>query len=145
MIRMFVAGAALALGVTAAAAQGDPIATRKQTMKGVGDATRIGNQMAKGEIPFDAAKAREIFQVYANAADRMHNYFPENSKTGGETAALPSVWENQAEFRKRFDDWAAEIKKVSAQANDLNSFKESFTAVTRACGGCHERFRAKRS
>ena len=91
MIRMFVVGAALALGVTAAAAQGDPIATRKQTMKGVGDATRIGNQMAKGEIPFDAAKAREIFQVYANAADRMHNYFPENSKTGGETAALPSV------------------------------------------------------
>ena len=79
-------------------------------MKGVGDATKIGSAMAKGEAPFDAAKAKEILQVYANAADKMHNYFPETSKSGGETTAAPTIWENNAAFRTRFEDWAADIK-----------------------------------
>ena len=145
MLRTMLLTAALAVGATAVLAQGDPIATRKQTMKGVGDATKIGSAMAKGEAPFDAAKAKEILQVYANAADKMHTYFPENSKTGGETTASPKIWESQAEFRKRFDDWAADIKKASAQTNDLDSFKAAFGTLTKACGGCHETFRIKKS
>ncbi|HEX8164508.1 MAG TPA: cytochrome c [Beijerinckiaceae bacterium] len=145
MLRTMLLTAALAVGATAVLAQGDPIATRKQTMKGVGDATKIGSAMAKGEAPFDAAKAKEILAVYANAADKMHNYFPENSKTGGETTAAPTIWQNQAEFRKRFDDWAAEIKKASAQTDNLDSFKAAFGNLTKACGGCHETFRIKKS
>ena len=145
MLRTMLLTAALAVGATAVLAQGDPIATRKQTMKGVGDATKIGSAMAKGEAPFDAAKAKEILAVYANAADKMHNYFPENSKTGGETTAAPTIWQNQAEFRKRFDDWAAEIKKASAQTDNLDNFKAAFGNLTKACGGCHETFRIKKS
>jgi cytochrome c556 len=145
MLRTILLTAALAVGATAVLAQGDPIATRKQTMKGVGDATKIGSAMAKGEAPFDPAKAKEILAVYANAADKMHNYFPETSKTGGETTAAPKIWESQAEFRKRFDDWAAEIKKASSQTNDLDSFKAAFGTLTKACGGCHETFRIKKS
>ena len=145
MMRTILVTAAIAVGATAVLAQGDPIATRKQTMKGVGDATQIGSAMAKGEAPFDAAKAKEILQIYANAADKMHNYFPENSKSGGETTAAPTIWENNAEFRKRFDDWAVEIKAASAQTNDPESFKAAFGNVTKACGGCHETFRIKKS
>ncbi len=145
MLRTILLTAALAVGATAVLAQGAPIATRKQTMKGVGDATKIGSAMAKGEAPFDAAKAKEILQVYANAADKMHNYFPENSKTGGETTAAPTIWQNQAEFRKRFDDWAADIKKAAANTKDLDSFKAEFTTVTRACGSCHQAYRISRS
>ena len=145
MLRTILVTAALAVGATAVLAQGDPIATRKQTMKGVGDATKIGSAMAKGEAPFDAAKAKEILAVYANAADKMHNYFPENSKTGGDTTAAPTIWQNQAEFRKRFDDWAAEIKKASAQTDNLDNFKAAFGNLTKACGGCHETFRIKKS
>jgi cytochrome c556 len=145
MLRTILVTAVLAIGATAVAAQGDPIATRKETMKGVGAATRTGTQMSKGEIPFDAAKAREIMQTYANAADKMHNYFPETSKTGGETTAAPTIWQNQADFRKRFDDWAVEIQRASAQANDLESFKTAFGNVTKACGGCHETYRIKKN
>jgi len=101
--------------------------------------------MAKGEAPFDAAKAKEILQTYANAADKMHTYFPPTSKTGGETTAAPTIWENNAAFRKRFDDWAAEIKSASAQTNDAESFKAAFGNLTKACGGCHETFRIKKS
>ena len=144
MIRVIVVSAALAIGVTAVVAQGNPIAQRKETMKGVGAATAAGNRMVKGEAPFDLAKAKEILQTYAGAADRMHTYFPENSKTGGETTASPKIWESQAEFRKRFDDWAADIKKASTQTKDLDSFKEAFGTLTKACGGCHETFRVKK-
>ena len=144
MVRTILVGAALAIGVTAAVAQTNVIETRRNTMKGVGAATRIGNQMSKGEIPFDAAKAKEVLATYAKAADVMHTYFPDTSKTGGETTASPKIWESQAEFRKRFDDWGVEIKKVSASADDLASFRTAFGTVTQACNGCHETFRVKR-
>jgi cytochrome c556 len=145
MIRSTIlATVAFGLGLTVALAQGDPIAQRRETMKGVGAATRVGTQMSKGEIPFDAAKAKEVLRVYADAADRMHNYFPETSKAGGETTAGPKIWEDQAGFRKRFDDWAADIKTASAQTNDLDTFKVAFGNVTKACGGCHETYRIKK-
>lgn len=145
MIRVLTIGVALALGTTSLVAQTNPIALRKETMKGVGAATAAGNRMVKGEAPFDLAKAKEILQTYATAADKVHTYFPENSKTGGETTAAPKIWESQAEFRKRFDDWAADIKKASATTKDLETFKGAFGTVTRACGGCHETFRVKKS
>jgi cytochrome c556 len=145
MIRLVVVSVALAVGVTAVMAQSNPIGQRRDLMKGVGGATRIGTQMVKGEAPFDLAKAKEVLQTYAKAADTMHTYFPDNSKTGGETTAAPKIWESQADFRKRFDDWAADIKKASAQTKDLDSFKDAFGAVTKACGSCHETYRLKRS
>jgi cytochrome c556 len=144
MIRLVVVSAALTIGVTAVLAQSDPIAQRRATMKEVGAATRTGNQMVKGEAPFDLAKAKEVLQTYAKAADTMHTYFPDTSKTGGETTASPKIWESQADFRKRFDEWAADIKKASAQTQDLDSFKDAFGTVTKACGGCHETYRIKK-
>lgn len=144
MIRLVVVSAALAVGVTAVMAQSNPIGQRRDLMKGVGGATRIGTQMVKGEAPFDLAKAKEVLQTYAKAADTMHTYFPDNSKTGGETTAAPKIWESQADFRKRFDDWAADIKKASNQTKDLDSFKDAFGAVTKACGSCHETYRIKK-
>ncbi|HEX2554948.1 MAG TPA: cytochrome c [Microvirga sp.] len=145
MIRPVLVGLALAIGVSAAIAQSDPIAERRATMKGVGAATAQGNRMAKGEAPFELDKAQEVLKTYAAAADKMHTYFPESAKSGGETTASPKIWENQAEFRKRFDDWAADIKKAAANTKDLDTFKAEFATVTRACGGCHQAFRVSRS
>ncbi len=132
----------LALGGVVAA-QSDQIATRRNIMKGVGAATRTGTQMAKGDIPFDLGKAQEVLKTYATAADDFHNHFPENSKTGGDTTAAPAIWENQAEFRARFDNWAKDIRQASDQTKDLESFRASFGNVSRACAGCHQAFRVK--
>ena len=144
MIRSIVAGAALALGVTAVLAQGDPIAQRKELMKANGAATRTGTQMVKGEAPFDLGKAKEILLTYANTADKAHNFFPPTSKTGGETTAHPRIWEQPAEFRKRFDDWAVQIKQAQGDVKDLATFTVAFQNVTKACGGCHETFRVRK-
>lgn len=143
MIRSFLAIATLVAVTGVVVAQSDPIATRRNTMKGVGGATRTGTQMVKGEAPFDLAKAQEVLKTYAAAADSMHNHFPENSKTGGETTAAPAIWANQADFRARFDAWAADIKQASEQTKDLDSFKAAFGNVTKACGACHNTYRIK--
>jgi cytochrome c556 len=145
MMRSLLVFAALAAGATAVVAQSDPIATRKALMKEVGAATRAGSQMTKGETPFELPKAQEVLKVYAGAADRMHTFFPDTAKTGGDTSASPKIWESQGEFRKRFDDWAVDIKKAAADTKDLDSFKAAFGTVTRACGGCHETYRIKKS
>ena len=145
MIRSLLVTSALLIGVTAVVAQDDPIAARKNLMKANSAASRLGTQMVRGEVPFDLDKAQEILKTFAVAADKGHTYFPETSKTGGQTEASPKIWESQADFRKRFDDWAADIKKAAANTKDLDTFKAEFGTVTRACSGCHETYRIRRS
>ena len=145
MVRTVLAVAAIAIGVTAVAAQSDPIATRKQTMKNVGAVTKTGGQMAKGEIPYDQTKAQEAFATYVDASAKMPTLFPDNSKTGGETAALPAIWTNMDDFKAKFAKFGADAKAAQGSVKDLDSFKASFGAVTKNCGGCHETYRAKKS
>lgn len=141
MIRSLLMTSAVLIGISAVVAQEDPIASRKSLMKSVGAATATGNRIVKGAAPFDLDKTQEIFKTYATASDKMHTYFPETSKTGGETTASPKIWESQADFRKRFDDWAADIKKAAANTKDLDTFKAEFANVTKACGSCHQAYR----
>jgi cytochrome c556 len=162
MLRTILVGcAALAIGATAVVAQtarpatsaspgtsaaaNDPIATRKETMKGVGAAARTATQMSKGEAPFDLAKAKAVFNTFENAAKRMPTLFPANSKTGGETTAAPKIWEDMAGFRARFAKFEQDADAAERATRDLASFQAEFTKVSQNCGGCHENYRIKRN
>ena len=145
MIRTVLAVAAIAIGVTALAAQSDPIATRKALMKEVGAQTKTGGGMAKGEVPYDQTKAQTILATYVDASAKMPGLFPENSKTGGDTAALPAIWTNMGDVKAKFDKFGAEAKAAQSSVKDLDSFKAAFGGVTKNCGGCHETYRAKKS
>jgi len=145
MLRTVLAVTAIAVGVTVVAAQSDPIAARKEAMKGIGAQTKTGGGMAKGEIPYDQAKAQAIFASYADVAAKGPGLFPENSKTGGDTAALPAVWTNKADFDARFKKFGDDAKAAQSSVKDLDSFKGAFGGLTKNCGGCHETYRAKKS
>jgi cytochrome c556 len=145
MYRSVLAVAAIAIGVTAVAAQSDPIAARKALMKNVGAVTKTGGQMAKGEVPYDQTKAQEAFTTYVDAAGKMPSLFPDTSKTGGETAALPAIWSNKDDFSAKFAKFGADAKAAQSSVKDLDSFKAAFGGVTKNCGGCHETYRAKKS
>jgi cytochrome c556 len=145
MNRTLLAAAAVVIGITAVAAQSDPIASRKEIMKGVGAQTKTGAAMAKGEAPFDQAKATQIFTTYEDAASKMPNLFPANSKTGGETTAAPKIWEDMDGFKKGFAKFGEDAKKAKSSVKDLDSFKQNFGTVTKNCGGCHEGYRIKKS
>lgn len=145
MYRTVLAVAAIAIGVTAVAAQSDPIAARKALMKNVGAVTKTGGQMVKGEVPYDQAKAQEIFATYVDASGKMPGLFPDSSKSGGDTAALPAIWTSMDDFKAKFGKFNADAKAAQGSVKDLDSFKASFGTVTKNCGGCHETYRAKKS
>lgn len=145
MIRTILAVAAITIGVTAVVAQSDPIAARKALMKEVGGQTKTGGQMAKGEVPYDNAKAQAIFATYIDVASKMPNLFPGNSKTGGETTAAPKIWEDPNGFKAGFTKLSTEANAAKASVKDLDSFKASFGGLTKNCGGCHETYRVKKS
>ena len=145
MKRLALGASLLALGVSFALAQQDPIAARKALMKKNGDEAKIGAQFMKGEAPFDLAKAKAIFATYQNAANKMPNLFPDNSKTGGDTAALPTIWEKKAEFEAKFKKLGEDAKDAEAKVKDEASFKAVLPVVQKNCGGCHETYRRKKS
>lgn len=143
MLRVLLSTAVVVGLATIVVAQADPIAQRKDVMKGVGAATKLGGEMAKGEKPFELAEAQKILKTYADAAATFHTYFPDSSKTGGKTTAAPKVWETPDEFRAQFEAWAKDIRKASDDTKDLNSFRGAFGAVTKACKACHDGYRIK--
>jgi cytochrome c556 len=146
MIRTVLAIAAVALGVCAATAQQDPIAARKALMKANGDEAKIASAMLKGEQPFDLAAAHKIFATFQDAAAKMPALFPDNSKTGGDTAADPKIWENMADFKAKFAKFGEDAKAADASVKDLDSFKASMGDIGKNdCGGCHQTYRIKKS
>jgi cytochrome c556 len=146
MIRAFFAVAAIALGVGVALAQQDPIAARRALMKANGDEAKGGAAMAKGEAPFDLAKARKMFSTFQDAAAKAPSLFPDNSKTGGDTAAKAEIWENIEDFKARLVKLGTDSKAALDSVTDLDTFKAAFGNIGKNdCAGCHEKYRVKKS
>jgi cytochrome c556 len=141
MVRLGVVVAVVVLVAGLAAAQSNPIAARKALMKANGQQAKIGAAIAKGDVPFDANKVQAIFAAFAEAAEKAPALFPDNSKTGGKTEALPSIWKNKPDFEARFVKFGAEVKTAQAEAKDLASFKAIWAGLIRKnCTGCHEKY-----
>ena len=77
----------------------------------------------QGRAPFDLAAAHKIFATFQDAAAKMPALFPDNSKTGGDTAADPKIWENMADFKAKFAKFGDDAKAADASVKDLDSFK----------------------
>jgi cytochrome c556 len=144
MMRIVLAATTVVFAMTAALAQ-DPIAARKALMKATGNQAAQGAKLVRGEEPFDVAKAQAIFMQYEKTASDSKGLFPDNTRTGGDTAALPAVWENKADFEAKLAKLGTDARAASAKVKDLDSFKAAFSEVQKNCGGCHENYRAKRS
>ena len=110
-------------------------------MKGNGAAARTGNQLIRGEVPFDVAKAREVYTGIQSGMTRFPNLFPENSKTGGDTKASPHIWEDMPGFRARAAQIVQDATQAAATTTDLASFQANFQKVTANCNACHQSYR----
>jgi cytochrome c556 len=143
MIRTVLGVAVLAFGATALVAQTDPIAARKALMKTNGDQNRIATEMLEGKRPFNLEEAKKIFVVFAEAGEKAPALFPDDSKTGGDTAALPPIWENKADFNAKLAKFASESKAAGEATKDMETFKVQMTEVRKNCGGCHQIYRKR--
>jgi cytochrome c556 len=143
MMRTVLGVAVLAFGATALVAQTDPIAARKALMKTNGDQNRVATEMLEGKRPFNLDEAKKVFVVFAEAGEKAPALFPDNSKTGGDTAALPPIWENKADFNAKLAKFASESKAAGDATKDLDTFKVQITEVRKNCGGCHQTYRKR--
>jgi cytochrome c556 len=148
MIRIVLAATMFAVGLTSATAQSDLLPSTK-LMRDQAQALYRGlNGMVKGEVPFDAAKADELFADLISDSNKISDAFPEGSK--GKTSpntrysASPKVWSNKAEL----NEYIAKLKKVlqdnRAKAKTLEGLKEAYPVVNRACNSCHDDFRVRK-
>src|SRR5215831_14870977 len=133
----------LAYGVTAVLAANDPIAERRALMKHDGEAAKTLFDMSKGKIPFDLATVKKSLATLNDGATKSAALFPDDSKTGGGTAALPAIWQNKADFEARFAQFAKDVKAAQAGITDEATFKQFAPAVFKNCGACHELYKAK--
>ena len=139
------AALAIALSAGAALAQADVIAQRKAAMKAIGDGNRGPAAMLRGEAAFDRAAVLAQLKVIADSATRSLALYPETSKTGGDTAALPKVWDSKADFDAKMKKLSDDASAAQAKITDEASFKQEFPALLKSCGGCHNDYRARRS
>ncbi|MBX9739405.1 MAG: cytochrome c [Beijerinckiaceae bacterium] len=140
----FCAGFASLAGVTTVVAQSNPIAERQQLMKNLSQAARAPGGMLKGEVPFDLAAVQTTLKTFADVATKAPALFPDNSKTGNDTAALPKVWTDKADFNGLWTKFEKDAVAAQASIKDEASFKAAFPVLMRSCGGCHEGYRAKK-
>jgi cytochrome c556 len=137
--------AVVALSATAVVAQQDPIAARKALMKTTSQNAGILAKMNKGDEPFDLAKVKAALAVFQDTAAKAPALFPPDSKTGGETAALPKIWEDMDDFKARFAKFGADAKAAETSITDLDTLKAAFPVLGKNCGGCHELYRMKKT
>ena len=102
----------------------DPIAERRALMKNDGMAAKKMFDMSKGTAPFDLATVQDSLKTLAIAAEKEPTLFPDSSKTGGGTAALPAIWRNKADFDARFAKFAKDVAAAQAGIVDEASFKK---------------------
>ena len=144
MKRTLGALAILTFGATAVYAASDAILQRQAIMKANGKAAGAIVKIMKGD-PFDLALVQSSLKTFIDAARKGPGLFPEDSKTGDETAALPAIWENKDDFNARFAKLGADAAAALDSVKDEASFKAIVPGIFNNCGGCHEKYRAKKS
>ena len=141
MLRIAATFAALAIGATVVYAQSAAIGQRQEIMKSVGGAMKEPGGMMKGTSPFDLAKVQASLKILTEQPPKMKDLFPDDSKTGGNTEALPAIWANKAEFVARYDKLAADAAAATTAIKDEASFKAEWPKIGGNCGGCHKTYR----
>jgi cytochrome c556 len=145
MVRTVIAIASV-VAVTATAVMGQAsvspaIKQRQDLMKGQGAALKEPGAMMKGDLPFDLTKVKASLTSLQESAKKAPGLFPDDSKTGGETAALPAIWEKKSDFNARFTKLGTDAAAAAGTIKDEATFKAEWPKVTTNCGGCHKEYR----
>ena len=90
-------------------------------------------------------EAKPLMKKMSDNYKKLLNYFPENTKEGFKTEALPSIWENKNEFNalmQKASDDMTKLAKAIDSADDLRAIQKEL--MWSNCSSCHNKFRAER-
>ena len=103
------------------------------------NAKRISILLKSGKID----EAKPLMEKISKNYTKLLDYFPDNTKEGYKTEALPSIWENKKEFNdlmKKASDDMIKLAGAIDTAEDLKAIQKEL--MWSNCSACHNRFRA---
>ena len=107
--------------------------------KNYSTAKRVQALASKGE--FD--KAKSLMIEMSENYKTLIEYFPDNTKEGFKTEALPSIWENKKEFNDLMKKASDDMIKLSSLFEDADDVRATLTQMMWSnCKACHSKFRA---
>ena len=103
------------------------------------NAKRISILLKSGKID----EAKPLMEKISKNYTKLLDYFPDNTKEGFKTEALPSIWENKKEFNdlmKKASDDMIKLAEAIDTAEDLRAIQKKL--MWSNCSACHSKFRA---
>ena len=102
-------------------------------------AKRVNSLASNGDID----EAKKLMIEMSGNYKRLIDLFPENSKVGFGTEALPSIWDNKDEFNLLMTKASSnmiQLTSVIDGAEDMNATLGKY--MWSSCKSCHSKFRA---
>lgn len=138
-LRALIAAAALVAALPSVASEGD-MDYRHHTMEAIGGHMQALADILRGKVdhvdhlPIHAA-------ALASLAEITPTLFPPGS--GGETDALPAIWENPEDFAERLEAFKEAGAGLRAAAETGGDVRAATQKLGQACKGCHDSYRRK--
>jgi cytochrome c556 len=91
----------------------------------------------------DFEKAKSLMIEMSENYKSLLEYFPENSKEGFKTEALPAIWENKDEFNNlmtKSSNDMIQLTKIIETSEDIKGTLGNLMWAN--CKACHSKFRA---
>jgi cytochrome c556 len=107
---------------------------------------KLGGQMVKGTVAFDATKAAAAMNEISGVPDKYVKLFPKGTEHGAvkDSEAKATIWDDFDKFKataQKLKD--ASAKAAGAAAQGQGTFTAAFNDMTKVCKECHETFREK--
>jgi len=107
--------------------------------KNYSTAKKVQTFISKGD--FDKAK-NLMFEMSENYKNLLE-YFPENTKEGFKTEALPIIWENKDEFNNLMTKSSNDMIELASIIETSDDAKGALGKLMWSnCKACHSKFRA---
>jgi len=101
-------------------------------------AKRVQGLASNGDID----EAKKLMIEMSNNYKRLLDLFPENSKEGFGTEALPSIWENKDEFNLLMTKASSNMIELTSVVDEAEDMKATLGKyMWSSCKSCHSKFR----
>ena len=108
--------------------------------KNYSTAKRVQTFATKGEFE----KAKTLMLEMSENYKTLIEYFPENSKEGFKTEALPLIWDNKEEFNDLMNKSSNDMIELASIIENSDDVKASLGKLMWGnCKACHSKFRAQ--
>ena len=103
-------------------------------------AKRVQGLASNGDID----EAKKLMIEMSDNYKRLLDLFPENSKVGFKTEALPAIWENKDEFNLLMTKASSNMIELTSVIDETEDMKATLGKyMWSSCKSCHSRFRAE--